>query len=333
VGGAALAALVAAPSGGAGAATRAASAGTLGGRIVFRDAAREVRAEEVERLRWGHIAVELRRGWDTFSVRPDSSGMFVLAGPPGTYRIEYIRIGQLAEFFAPHDVEVRPGKLTCMGTLEVLVGNVAQDVGNNAATSSLSVRDDCAIIGPELQRLGAGSGSAAASPPMTALARPVPAPSFTPTVLEVLVGLRAEASLTSGAQEVAALRASLVVPLSADRGKGNWIASASAVHVSGEFVDARWPAVSGVPSAPARSVWGGALGAGYNVWLLEFQAFGGYLANPGRGGHGALFGGSVRYGSSILGFGLRMDAYPTQGEQVGSFTIDLSPIGVLGSLL
>lgn len=34
------------------------------GRVTFRDSVRQARAEDVERLRWGRLIVQMRRGWE-----------------------------------------------------------------------------------------------------------------------------------------------------------------------------------------------------------------------------------------------------------------------------
>src|SRR5947208_4594632 len=74
------------------------------GRVTFRDSVRQAKAGDVERLRWGRLIVEMRRGWDVYSANPDANGFFSISGPPGTYRLDYVRLGQLSEFVAPHDV-------------------------------------------------------------------------------------------------------------------------------------------------------------------------------------------------------------------------------------
>jgi len=307
--------------------SRAAASSTVvvGGRITFRDEAREVKTEEAERLRWGHIVVEIRNGWEVFSARPDANGMFTITGPPGKYRLEYIRVGQLAEFFVPHEAVAAAGGLTCLGTIEVQVKDITKDLGNNTA-SRLNVRNDCSLIGSELARLAGTSGEVTASPP-----RPVPKPTWTPSPISLLVAFRGSAAFAGG-NFASSLRADFVLPLGVDNDHGQWLAGATLIYIDKGFVDSKWPVPVGVISN-IHSVWGGAVGAGYNYSILEIMAWGGATGDPGRGAHGPFGGVSARLGSFLWGFGLRGDWYPGTGDQITSFMIDLSPFGLLGALL
>jgi hypothetical protein len=297
----------------------------VGGRITFRDGTRTVRASEVERMRWGHMTLELRRGWEVYPARIDENGSFTVTGPPGTYRVEYLRLGELAEFFVPHDVEARAGQLTCLGTLEIFVGDLKQDLGSNTA-SELRVIDDCATLGPELANAGGGTGAGApAGAVRTSLARAMPREAKPLTAMDVLLGFRAELDLAQGG--VSSLRGAFVLPLGHE---SSWIVGASAMAVSGSFVDSHWPPPVG--GAPARSVWGGTAGVGGRTWIVEGMAYGGFLSDPGRGGHGPMGGVSGRLGNFLFGFGGRLELYAS-GDNLLAFTIDLSPVGFLGSLL
>jgi hypothetical protein len=307
----------------------------IGGRITFRDATREARAEEVERLRWGHIVVEIRNGWQVFSARPDASGLFAITGPPGTYRLEYIRVGQLAEFVVPHEAVVASGGFTCLGTIVVQVHDITQDLGNNT-TSTLTVRDDCEAIGPDLGRLadaanpGGGASMVRASP-----LHPVPEPTRLPHPMEVLVGFRADvgfASTGGGSVGTSSLRADFVLPIGRGNSVGQWLVGATLTRVGADFTADRWmPPPLG--SQAVQTVWGGAVGAGHELWVFEAMAWGGAIGDPGRGAHGPFVGGSLRFGSFTWGFGGRMDYYPGTGDSVGSFMIDISPFAILGHLL
>ena len=148
---AALAVISLAPVGRAQAA--GADSATIVGRVTFRDSVHQAKAEEVERLRWGRLLVEMRRGWDVYSANLDANGFFSITGPPGTYRLDYVRVGQLSEFVAPHEVKARAGQVTCLGTLEITVADLGRDLGNNNG-SQMQVRDDCAALEPEVHRLG-----------------------------------------------------------------------------------------------------------------------------------------------------------------------------------
>jgi hypothetical protein len=297
----------------------------IAGRITFRDNAREARAGEVERMRWGHITVEMRRGWEVFSARPDAEGLFTIVGPPGTYSLEYIRLGELAEFIAPHQVVARAGVLTCMGTLELHVLDLNRDLGNNM-TSELRVRNECASMEPELRHLDGGADAEI----KTTLARPVPPRTKWPGAMDVLVGFRGDLGFDSAG--VTSLRGSFVLPLRGDEDRGYWLVGAAVMHVGSDFVDKMWPSPAGV-GQPSTSVWGGVASTGYRYSILEAQALGGFLGNPGRGAHGPLAGLSLRFGNITWGIGGRAELYPSAGDRVLSLTLDLSPVALLGSLL
>jgi hypothetical protein len=311
----------------------------IGGRITFRDAVREARSEEVERLRWGHIVIEIRNGWNVYTARPDANGLFTITGPPGTYRLEYVRIGQLAEFFVPHEAVAR-GAFTCLGTIEVLVRDISQDLGNNVS-SQLRVRDDCATIGPGLKQLAAagdgGGGSGAADAEIHAsLPRPVSAPIWSPHPLAVLVAFRGDVGFAStpGGSKVSSLRGDFVLPVGHGDSVGHWLAGATLIRVGSDFTAARFGATGTAGQAiPAHTVWGGAVGGGHELWMFEVMAWAGAIGNPGVGAHGPFVGASLRFGTLTWGFGGRFDSYPSTGDSVGSFMIDLSPFGLLGSLL
>jgi hypothetical protein len=325
---------------------RTAGSAIVGGRIVFRNGTREVSAQEVERLRWGHIAVELRRGWQVLTVRPDAGGVFAVVGPPGTYHFEYLRLGELAEFFPPHEVEAASGQITCIGTLEVSVADLARDLGQNTA-STLRVRNDCADFGPSLRQLAAGGGAPAAPAPeqsaagrttgsggggsvTTVLARATPPEGYAPTVMDVLAGLRLEGDFTS--EYVAAVRGNWVVPLTADKGAGNLVGNVSVAGIGSKFVNGRWPAALGQPEVTGTA-WEGTAGVGYEVWAIELTAFGGYLNGFARGPGGPLVGGALRFGGLVFGIGGRVEQYFSHPGQVVTFTLDVSPFGLLGALL
>jgi hypothetical protein len=125
------------------------------------------------------------------------------------------------------------------------------------------------------------------------------------------------------------VRGALVLPLGKE---SKWLAAASVTHMSASFVNERWPA-SATGGPAAKAAWGGTVGAGYKLFsLLEAVAYGGYSADAGRGAHGGLGGAQLRFGWFLMGLGARIDFY-SSGGSVGALTLDLSPIGLLGSLL
>ncbi len=292
------------------------------GRVTFRDSAHQAKAEDVERLRWGRLIVEMRRGWDVYAATPDASGFFSISGPPGTYQLDYLRVGQLSEFVAPHEVKARAGRITCLGTLEVSVADLGRDLGNNS-NSQLQVRDDCAALEPEVHRLGNADVTVAKS-----VATPVVHHWKGPSPLEIAAGLRAEVAIDSKGSTI---RGSWFVPITEDTGSGNFVATAQLLHMSSSFESRNLNDVGNLPALPAK--WGGAVGAGYSIWLLEAVVRGGFLAGDGPGEHGAMVGGSARLGTFLFGIGFAIERYPSASKQLQLITLDLSPIGLLGSLL
>ncbi len=294
------------------------------GRVTFRDSVRQARAEDVERLRWGRLIVEMRRGWDVYAANLDANGFFSISGPPGTYRLDYVRVGQLTEFLAPHEVKARAGRVTCLGTLEIAVADLGRDLGNNN-DSQLQVRDDCAALEPEVRRLANADAGIATSVPA-----PVERHWKGPTAVEIAAGLRAELALDNKGGSM--VRGSLLVPISQDTGSGNFVAAAQLLHLSAAFETNRLSNGTGT-TIPGTAKWGGAVGAGYSIWLLEAMLRGGFLAGDGPGEHGPMVGGSLRVGTFLFGVGLQIERYPSASQQMQLITLDLSPIGLLGSLL
>jgi len=282
----------------------------------------QAKAEDVERLRWGRLIVEMRRGWEVYSANLDANGFFAISGPPGTYRLDYVRVGQLSEFVAPHEVKARAGHVTCLGTLEITVADLGRDLGNNNG-SQMQVRDDCAALEPEVHRLGSADAEISRS-----VAAPVVHHWKGPSVVEIAAGLRAQAAINSKGTTVGA---TWVVPITEDTGTGNFVAAAQLLHLSSTFESRNLNDVGNTPSVPAK--WGGAVGAGYSIWLVEILARGGFVAGDAPGEHGPMVGGSLRLGTFLLGIGLEIDRYPSANSQLQLLTLDLSPIGLLGSLL
>ncbi len=292
------------------------------GRVTFRDSAHQAKAEDVERLRWGRLIVEMRRGWDVYAANLDANGFFSISGPPGTYRLDYVRLGQLTEFVAPHEVKARAGHATCLGTLEITVADLGRDLGNNNG-SQMQVRDDCTAMEPDVQRLGNADAGITRS-----VAKPVAHHWNGPSAVEIAAGLRAELAIN----DAATVRGSLLVPISQDTGYGNFVASARVLHMSASFENQNLSA-AGTNITNATTKWGGSVGAGYSIWLIEALVHGGFVAGDGPGEHGPMVGGSLRLGTFLVGIGLDIESYPSANRQLTLLTLDLSPLGLLGSLL
>src|SRR4029453_17110003 len=118
-------------------------------------------------------------------------------------------------------------------------------------------------------------------------ARPVPERAWTPHPLALMVALRAEVGLgLIGARtELSSLRANYVLPLGRGDSVGHWLAGASLIRVPADFINQRWTF-----GEPAQAAWGGAVGAGHELWFIEAMVWGGVLSNPGRGGAHGPFG-------------------------------------------
>jgi hypothetical protein len=292
------------------------------GRVTFRDSVHQAKAEEVERLRWGRLVVEMRRGWDMYSANPDGNGFFSISGPPGTYRLDYVRVGQLSEFVAPHEVKARAGQVTCLGTLEISVADLGRDLGNNNG-SQLQVRDDCAALAPEVHLLGDTDAAI-----RTSVAAPVVHHRTGPSALEIAAGLR---GVVLANDKGTTYGATWLVPITEDTGSGNFVAEAQLLYLSSTFESRNRNDAGNIPGVPAK--WGGAVGAGYSIWLVEVLLHGGVLAGDAPAEHGPMLGGSLRLGTHLLGIGLEIERYPSANSQLQLLMLDLSPVALLGSLL
>ena len=293
------------------------------GRVTFRDNVRQAKAEEVERLRWGRLVVEMRRGWDVYSANLDANGFFSISGPPGTYRLDYVRVGQLSEFVAPHEVKARAGHVTCLGTLEISVADLGRDLGNNTG-SQMQVRDDCAALEPEVHRLGDADASV-----RTSVAAPVVHHWTGPSAHR---DRRRLARRGGDQRQGHGLRRHLAgtdharTPAPATSWRKRKL-----LYLSSTFESRNRNDVGIIPSLPAK--WGGAVGVGYSIWLVEALLQGGFLGGDAPGEHGPMLGASLRLGTHLLGIGLELDRYPSANSQLQLITLDLSPIALLGSLL
>ena len=153
-----------------------------------------------------------------------------------------------------------------------------------------------------------------------------------PSALEIAAGLRAELAFNGNGTTV---RGSWLVPITEDTGSGNFVAEAQLLHMSASFENRNMndAGINGVIGPSASPKWGGAVGVGYSIWLIEALVHGGFVAGDGLGEHGPMVGASARFGTFLLGIGLDYERYPSTNSQLKMITLDLSPIGLLGSLL
>jgi hypothetical protein len=303
-------------------ATVPASGGAVAGRLVFRQRGKLVTLRDARRVAGGkRIRLDLRSGETVVEARLDDDGWFVAPAAPGRWVLEYLAVGDAAEFFdPPREVEVRAGEAACAGQLELAMDDLEAELGANAG-SRLEVKEACAELAPRLRAMVRGPAVAAGP-----AARPVAPRSPPRHALEILSGLRGEVAWSGigsdGGDLGLGLRGTFVLGLRAPLDTpSNVLLAVSAGQIER----------SATP-LPSRSSQTFAAGAGYapSSWL-ELFAGGDYLQpRPGyRGGAGAW--GSLRLGSYAFGLGLR--ARTGGGGRDLALTLDLSPLYVIGGLL
>jgi hypothetical protein len=290
--------------------------GSLGGRLVFRQGEKLLQVRDVQKLHpKSPMGIELRSGGQVVSAQLQPDGYFVASGPPGLYRFEYLKLGDQAEFFAPQQLELHEGKLTCAGTFELAMRDVEVELGTNQE-STLTVVDGCRDAAPRLRSLGRVAGSEAVS---LATEAPVIETPYRKSWIEYAVGLRAE--YAAGSQN-SALRASYALAVVGELGdQGSVVALLSAARVMQSGAGNRYEATAGV---------------GYNLFgFLEAYALTGYRVPSGALTGGPVIGGLLRVGSYGFGLGLRGElvAGSTSDAPAVFLNLDLSPFYVLGSLL
>jgi hypothetical protein len=287
---------------------RAEPTGVAGGRLLLRAGNREVSLAAARAAVGGEpLVLELRRGAQVLAASLDDDGYFWLKAPAGTYRLEYLRVGTRAEFFAPQEIVVEPGALTCAGTVALELERV-EALGANVS-NHVAVTDQCAETAPRL-RAAAGPGVE-----RTAIARPGPQFEHYSGVTwrDLAIGLRVEV----GIGEHRALRGLFRLPPLAREGPfSRLIFLVGAGGLRGDLEETAYDVT---------------LGTGVRVSYFDLLAIGG-ARWPDVGGidAGPVVGGVIRMHSVIWGLGLRVEALPTQAAFL---TIDLAPLGLLGSLL
>jgi hypothetical protein len=284
--------------------TAAAAPGWVGGRLIITQKGEPVALDDVESAASGELGLEMRSGRNVIALRLDRDGYFVAQGEPGTYRIEYLLVGERAEFFAPHELVLEAKKLTCAGTIAIEASPI-ESLGSNVKTP-VDIRDECAQAWPRLRELATSMPDNA--PTAVRLTRPGPRDEYSQgrTVRGLLVGLRAEAALGSHL----ALRGVYLLPFE----KLTIVAEGGLIY---ENLN---------DGVAAYDVGGG---AGYNL----FGPFDGFVVGGLRfpeGGLQPVLGGNLRLTTEILGFGARIEVLP---QRSAFFTLDIAPFGVLGALL
>lgn len=287
---------------------RADSTGVVGGRLLLRAGSSEVSLAAARAAVGGErIALELRRGAQVLEATLDDDGTFWARAPAGVYRIEYLRVGKRAEFFAPQEVVVQPGALICAGTLGLELDRI-ESLGANV-NNRVTVTDQCAETTPRLRR------AAGTSTERVAIAQPGPQYEHSTGVTwrDLVIGLRAEVAF--GDRRV--VRGLFRVPPLAREGLwSRWILLVGGGVLRGDHGEL------------VRDV---TLGAGVQAFVFDVLAIGGARWPEVQGvNSGLVAGGVIRLQTTILGLGLRVEALPAKTAYL---TVDLAPFGLLGSLL
>lgn len=288
---------------------RAEPSGVAGGRLRLRAGDSDVSLAAARAALGGEaLGIELRRGAQVLEAALDDDGYFWVNAPAGTYRLEYLRVGRRAEFFAPQEIVVQPGALTCAGTVALEFERV-EDLGANVS-NRVTVTDQCAETTP---RLRAVAGTAGAE--RVAISRPGSQYEHYSGVnwRTLVIGLRAEVAF---GLHVAPRGLFRLPPLAREGPFSRLIFLVGGGGIRGTGNEISYDVT---------------LGAGVNVWYFDLLAIGGARWPTVEGfGAGPIAGGVIRMNSVILGLGLRAEVLPSRAAFL---TIDLAPFGLLGSLL
>jgi hypothetical protein len=295
------------------AASAAMAEGTVVGRLVFKEGDRVVSLRDVNQASHkNRLSLELRQGSDIISADVDDDGYFTASGKPGPYRLEYLNLGDRAEFLTPKVVEIRDGAAACAGTFEVRVGSI-NELGANVKGSDWTVLDECSQIAPRLKRRVRGDVQ-----PGVAQDGPVLESSGGKTWIEYLVGLRADI----GWGHLITARGAYALGLNGGLGDKGAL-----------MVQAAGGLVMGHTSAGGGMGFEGAAGVGYAVLSgIEVWGFGGFRTPVNTAPPGPVFGAQARIGSYGMGLGLRGELQPGAGA-FAYVTLDFSPFYVVGSFL
>lgn len=276
--------------------------------MLLRAGNREVSLAEARAAVGGErIVLELRRGAQVLEASLDEDGYFWLKAPAGTYRLEYLRAGKRAEFFAPQEIVVQPGALTCAGTVALELDQV-ESLGANV-NNRVTVTDQCAETASRLRRV------AGTAPERVTIARPGPQYEHTGGVQwrDLVIGLRAEVAIGDHPVVRGLFR---MPPFTLGGPFSRWI-----LLVGG----------GGLRGDRHELVYDVTLGAGVRVGYFDLLAVSGARWPEAQGVKvGPIAGGVVRVHSVILGLGVRAEALPAPAAFL---TVDLAPLGLLGSLL
>ena len=289
---------------------RAEPGSVIVGRLLLRAGSSEVSLGAARAAVGGEaLVLELRRGGQVLEAALDDDGYFWVNAPAGTYRLEYLRVGKRAEFFAPQEIAVQPGTFTCAGTVALELDRI-EALGANVS-NRVTVTDQCAET---MSRLRLAAGTAGVE--RVALARPGPQYEHYGSVgwRTLVVGLRAEIAI---GQHYALRGLYRLPPLAREGLFSRWIFMVGGGGIRGELAERAYDVT---------------LGAGVEVaGFFDLLAIGGARWPEVEGvAAGPVAGGVIRAQTVILGLGLRAELLPSPAAFL---TIDLAPLGILGSLL
>jgi hypothetical protein len=288
------------------------------GRLVFKDGKAAMSVKDVRRTVGGkRIGLELRNGWNVVSARVEDDGFFVAEGPPGEYVLEYVTVGDGAEFLpAPQQVNLRAGEVACAGTIELAYRDLPAELGQNAG-GAVTVTDRCADLGSRAASVAGGRSV------RTRIAAPVAAPRGQRSGWEIVSAPRVGGDWSgSGGVTRTFWTVQLAVGLTAP------ISTRGAIFAIGSAGQGNVDEVSGGTSKFA--VYSGGLGwdpTGATELSAGVEWHGSTPASKGGPSGFASF----RFGNHGFGIGLRGTA-GTDARTLG-ITVDCAPLVLLGGLL
>ena len=287
--------------------------GSVAGRLVFVDGKRQMTLREAEGEVGERITVELRHGASVVEARVDPDGYFVATGPVGRYRLEYLSIGERAEFLRPQELEIEAGALTCAGTLAVQTSHI-EGLGANQ-DNEVTVTDECGALWPRLYRLASRGG--ARDRVLLARTGPLIENPERRGVLDSLGDLSLEGAVQSGS---GFLRATVIRPLGSTlQGPDAFAAVGVVPNANGLF---------GGPIAGADLTVGG----GYRFYFADLLLLAGFRsvwAEPALPS-GPVLGAYGRVHFGPFGAGVRYELLPSSAWWI---VIDFRPFALLGDLL
>ncbi|MDQ3264208.1 MAG: hypothetical protein M3Y59_11185 [Myxococcota bacterium] len=257
------------------------------------------------------ISLELRKDALTYEATLLDDGSFLVEGPPGDYRLEYIRVGDRAEFILPQQLRVEKDAVTCAGTIAVKTGPI-ENLGANQ-TNTTEVSDSCKGLMPKLTRFANGRGTA-----RTELARPGPLIQHLEEVgwMERVGGIRLEL----GGLGVSALRLGYqhdfpLVP--------GWHLAAQLYVSAGQLLNY----LPQFGEATGKELLGG---GGLSLLGLDVVGYGGARLYSVPVGPQPVVGALGRFNLGAFGLGMRAELLPYQDWTV---FVDVSPLALVGLIL